>query len=139
MAEQDTSLYVVATTLAGTTEALRHAGRLADGRRRIVLLIPVPYTTDASLLSARLIDDYTRVATAAGVIASAYGLVCKQPADIFKYFPIGPEATVVVGSGRAEDVREEHRLAEALRAMGHAVVFVRADNDGSASPTSDVA
>lgn len=111
-------VYVLATTPAGTSEALREAARQAGTDRHVVLLVPVLISAGGGRTASARMEEAAAIARAAGVAASAYAFVCQRPHDVFLWFPVG-DATVIVGG---QPGTPEAGLAETLGRDGHHVI-----------------
>lgn len=126
---QQEPVYVLATTPAGTAQALREAGRRAGRDRRVVLLVPVPLVAGGGKFASARLDEASTIARATGINASAYAFVCHRPHDVLLWFPVG-DATIVVGGEQGQPGRStaEENLVETLSRGGHRVIFARTED-----------
>jgi hypothetical protein len=123
-------LQVVATTEAGTRQALVEASRLANGSSvRVLLLVPQVISFMSGSGNAReaaaLADRYREIAADAGVDARVRLCVCRRLDDVFRWM-LGPRARIVIG-GRQRWwwPTAAERMARRLQRQGYRVVFAR--------------
>jgi hypothetical protein len=123
------TVYVVATSAAGTRCALAAAKRLAsDTGGTVVLIVPrlTGFTAPFDPTTAErteTIDRYQAIAAEVGVHATVLFCVCRRPDDIVHQM-LGASALLLVGGRtRVWWPTRERRLVDRLVGKGYPVVF----------------
>jgi hypothetical protein len=134
--DSENQIFVFATTLDGTSAALRHAAKVAGASgARVVLLVPriVEYGTplngdcdesDIEILTA----PFRALARRAGVDVIVRCGATREPRHLPGRLQLGPSRIIVGGPQRGWRRTSEQRLARELSGDGHDVTFVDAES-----------
>jgi hypothetical protein len=123
-------IHVVATTVAGTRDALAAALAAAEtSESRVYVLARSGITADSSVEAAdaahAFANEIRRIPAAGSPRVSVLTALSRRPADLFPLLP--PRALVYVGGGGGRWwPSAEKRLARAIARLGCCVIFVLA-------------
>ena len=135
------SIHVVATTMAGTREAITTACALAQARdARVHVIAAKPMPADWSLdRQSALVHSFARtikkLTESLGARVAVLPCVCRRLVDVTQLLPTS--ATVII-AGRAHRwwATPEQRLALELKSLGYHVVFIHV-SEGSPAASAE--
>ena len=133
-----TPIHIVATTVAGTGEAIATAADLARGRHaRVHVIAARPMPLESSLdQQAGAADAFAReirrLTEASPAAIDVLPCVCRRLMDVTQLLPHGAFVIVAGQSHRWWPTREQ-RLAHDLHALGYRVLFIHIPDETAAS------